>query len=115
MAAELRSGVSKGEMSSKTTFQRSAKGPCAISESSAEGKFIILENTGRKVAAAFALSSHTLQPHHSHTTRSHRNCLCHRSHNHSALVVTHSPLAYEVVYVIIIVCKIITLSTRSIA
>jgi intermediate filament protein if len=42
------SQVVKGEMSAKTTYQRSAKGPIAISECSAEGKFITLENTGKK-------------------------------------------------------------------
>ena len=98
MAAELRSGVSKGEMSSKTTFQRSAKGPCAVSESSAEGKFIILENTGRKVAAAFALSSYT----YNHIIRTRLVLIAIAfaivliiiQH----LVVTHSPLDYEVVH-----------------
>jgi hypothetical protein len=43
------SQVVKGEMSAKTTYQRSAKGPLSISECSADGKFIALENTGRKV------------------------------------------------------------------
>lgn len=42
------SQVVKGEMSAKTTYQRSAKGPVSISECSADGKFITLENTGRK-------------------------------------------------------------------
>jgi intermediate filament protein if len=42
------SQVVKGEMSAKTTYQRSAKGPVSISECSADGKFIALENTGRK-------------------------------------------------------------------
>jgi intermediate filament protein if len=40
--------VLKGEMSAKTTYQRSAKGPISIAETSADGKFIVLENTGRK-------------------------------------------------------------------
>jgi intermediate filament protein if len=40
--------VLKGEMSAKTTYQRSAKGPIAIQECSPDGKFICLENTGRK-------------------------------------------------------------------
>jgi intermediate filament protein if len=40
--------VVKGEMSAKTTYQRSAKGPVAIAESSADGKVIVVENTGRK-------------------------------------------------------------------
>jgi intermediate filament protein if len=43
------SQVVKGEMSAKTTYQRSAKGPVSISECSADGKFITMENTGRKV------------------------------------------------------------------
>ena len=38
----------KGEMQAKTTYQKSAKGPVAIAECSAEGKFIVLDNTGRK-------------------------------------------------------------------
>ena len=41
--------LTKGEMSAKTTYQRSAKGPVAISECSADGKYITIENTGRKV------------------------------------------------------------------
>ncbi|CAD5124848.1 DgyrCDS13103 [Dimorphilus gyrociliatus] len=43
------SQVVKGEMSAKTTYQRSAKGPVAISECSADGRFIALENTGKKI------------------------------------------------------------------
>lgn len=39
--------VSSSEMSSKTTFQRSAKGPVSIAECSPDGKVIILENTSR--------------------------------------------------------------------
>jgi len=42
------SQTTKGEMSAKTTYQRSAKGPIAIAEISVEGKFLELENTGRK-------------------------------------------------------------------
>jgi len=42
------SQVVKGEMSAKTTYQRSAKGPVSISECAADGKYITLENTGRK-------------------------------------------------------------------
>jgi intermediate filament protein if len=42
------SQVVKGEMSAKTTYQRSAKGPVSIAECSADGKYIALENTGRK-------------------------------------------------------------------
>jgi len=40
--------VMKGEMSAKTTYQRSAKGPVAIAECAADGKSITIENTGRK-------------------------------------------------------------------
>ncbi len=43
------SQVVKGEMSAKTTYERSAKGPVSIVECSADGKYIALENTGRKV------------------------------------------------------------------
>jgi len=46
--ATVRSVV-KGEMSAKTTHQRSAKGPTSIGDCSPDGKFIVLENTGRKV------------------------------------------------------------------
>lgn len=42
------SQVVKGEMSAKTTYQRSAKGPVSIMECSADGKYIALENTSRK-------------------------------------------------------------------
>lgn len=42
------SQVVKGEMSAKTTYQRSAKGPLSISECSADGKFISIENTGKR-------------------------------------------------------------------
>lgn len=42
------SGAFKGEMSARTTYQRSAKGPITIVETSADGKFLTLENTGRK-------------------------------------------------------------------
>ena len=49
------SQLTKGEMSAKTTYQRSAKGPVAISECSADGKYITLENTGRKVIENFTL------------------------------------------------------------
>ena len=48
--------VIKGEMSAKTTYQRSAKGPVSISECSADGKYVALENTGRKVTTV-ALSA----------------------------------------------------------
>jgi len=41
----------KGEMQAKTTYQKSAKGPVAIAECSAEGKFIVIDNTGRKEEA----------------------------------------------------------------
>jgi hypothetical protein len=44
------SQVVKGEMSAKTTYQRSAKGPVSIAECSSDGKYICLENTGRKVS-----------------------------------------------------------------
>lgn len=42
------SQVVKGEMSAKTTYQRSAKGPVSITDCAADGKFVALENTGRK-------------------------------------------------------------------
>ena len=42
--------VVKGEMSAKTTYQKSAKGPVAIFETAADGKYIALENSGRKAS-----------------------------------------------------------------
>jgi len=42
------SQVVKGEMQAKTTYQKSAKGPVAIAECANDGKFIALDNTGRK-------------------------------------------------------------------
>lgn len=42
------SQVVKGEMSARTTYQRSAKGPVSISECTADGKVVALENTGRR-------------------------------------------------------------------
>jgi len=42
--------TTKGEMSAKTTYQRSAKGPVTIPECAPDGKFVVLENTGRKVS-----------------------------------------------------------------
>lgn len=39
--------INPSEMSSKTTYQRSAKGPVSISECSPDGKVIVLENTSR--------------------------------------------------------------------
>jgi len=40
--------VVKGEMTAKTTNQRSAKGPTSVGECSPDGKFLTIENTGRK-------------------------------------------------------------------
>ena len=47
------SQVVKGEMSAKTTYQKSAKGPVSIAECSADGKSITLENVGRKVPTSY--------------------------------------------------------------
>jgi len=41
-------GLAKGEMSARTTYQRSAKGPITISDCPPDGKFVRIENTGRK-------------------------------------------------------------------
>jgi len=41
------SQVVKGEMQAKTSYQKSAKGPVAVTECSPDGKFIALDNTGR--------------------------------------------------------------------
>jgi len=40
--------INRGEMSAKTRYQRSAKGPVAVAECAPDGKSITLENTGRK-------------------------------------------------------------------
>jgi len=40
--------VVRGEMSAKTTNQRSAKGPTAVGECSPDGKYVTIENNGRK-------------------------------------------------------------------
>lgn len=40
--------VVKGEMQAKTTNQRSAKGPTAIGECSVDGKYVTIENSGRR-------------------------------------------------------------------
>jgi len=42
------SQVVKGEISARTTYQRSAKGPLSITECDSGGKFLALENTGRR-------------------------------------------------------------------
>jgi len=42
------SSLAKGEMSARTTYQRSAKGPITISDCPPDGKFVRIENTGRK-------------------------------------------------------------------
>lgn len=34
----------RGEVSAKTTYQRTANGPVAIAETHPEGKYIVLEN-----------------------------------------------------------------------
>jgi len=43
------SKTTRDQIMANTTFQMSAKGPVAFTEISAEGKFIALDNTGRKV------------------------------------------------------------------
>jgi len=47
-ASSITSGQVKGEMSAKTTYQRSAKGAISIAETAADGKYVCLENTGGK-------------------------------------------------------------------
>ena len=46
--SETMSSLAKGEMSARTTYQRSAKGPITISDCPPDGKFVRIENTGRK-------------------------------------------------------------------
>lgn len=50
------SSTARGDMSARTTFHRSTKGPLSITDCSADGKFIIIENTGRKVIQAWSLT-----------------------------------------------------------
>jgi intermediate filament protein if len=45
---ESMGSLAKGEMSARTTYQRSAKGPITISDCPPDGKFVRIENTGRK-------------------------------------------------------------------
>jgi intermediate filament protein if len=48
----------RGESSTRTTFQRGAKGNVAIAECDADAKFIVLENTHKsKVEWAYLCSS----------------------------------------------------------
>ncbi|PAA83543.1 hypothetical protein BOX15_Mlig015143g3 [Macrostomum lignano] len=47
-AAAQQMNLVKGEMSAKTTYQRTAKGNVSIQECSPDGKFVLLENTGKK-------------------------------------------------------------------
>ncbi|ESN94112.1 hypothetical protein HELRODRAFT_186040 [Helobdella robusta] len=42
-------GVKHGEIQAKTTFQRSAKGPTNVGEIASDGRYIVLENNGKKV------------------------------------------------------------------
>jgi intermediate filament protein if len=41
--------MSSGEMSAKTTYQRSAKGNISIKDAASDGKSVTLENTGNRV------------------------------------------------------------------
>lgn len=43
-----RGSAAHGEMSAKTTYQRSAKGAIAVSECPPDGKYVKLENTGKR-------------------------------------------------------------------
>jgi intermediate filament protein if len=45
---DMMGSLAKGEMSARTTYQRSAKGPITISDCPPDGKFVRIENTGRK-------------------------------------------------------------------
>ncbi|XP_067940752.1 60 kDa neurofilament protein-like isoform X1 [Watersipora subatra] len=47
-SSESQQAIMTGQMSQKTTFQRSAKGPLAISQVDPAGNWIEVENTGRK-------------------------------------------------------------------
>merc|ERR1739838_696416 len=42
--------VTRSEMSAKTTYQRSAKGPISITECSPDGKYLVLENTNKSTS-----------------------------------------------------------------
>lgn len=45
----------RGEVQTKTTFQRSAKGNVTITECDPTGKFITLENTHRTKVSSFSM------------------------------------------------------------
>jgi len=49
----------KGEMTAKTTYQRSSRGPVTIADCSADGKYIMLENTGHKVQLHYCVVAYT--------------------------------------------------------
>jgi outer membrane biosynthesis protein TonB len=49
----VKAPLMKGEISAKTTYTRSAKGPIQVSECSADGRYVVLENTGKKVVARY--------------------------------------------------------------
>ena len=78
------SQVVKGEMSAKTTYQRSAKGPLSVCECGGDGRFVALENTGRKV-------SHGSKSKHSTTGSINlsKNSLKHLTHSITTLVIFH--------------------------
>jgi hypothetical protein len=48
--------VVKGEIQAKTINQRSAKGSTSIGECSVDGKYITVENIGRKVSVPISCS-----------------------------------------------------------
>lgn len=48
--------VVKGEMATRTSFQRSAKGNVSIAECHPEGRYIVLENTHRAKVQSFSLT-----------------------------------------------------------
>jgi len=54
---DMLGSLAKGEMQARTTYQRSAKGPITISDCPPDGKFVRIENTGRKVSAHSATES----------------------------------------------------------
>jgi len=54
---ESMGSLAKGEMSARTTYQRSAKGPITISDCPPDGKVIRIENTGKRTKTLKAGSS----------------------------------------------------------
>lgn len=64
--------ISSGSMSQKTHFQRSAKGPIALSAAEPNGLWVEVENTGRKDEnlTGWRIARKVNHPHHNSARRS---------------------------------------------